>query len=276
MSHATVDNSRRDYAFAAHIVGARWSEAEGFEATHDADGSLLSDAACALLTQVKTQKPVLSINPQTRSQRKEALTLISFVHSEVVADSNFKEKICSDRKVHIWTMAVLLYDTFQRSNACQTAFKRMKAFRKPEHYCNDIFVIACYAIAFKYEDNGVAFLLYSSLLESLTRFSQQNAKPIISSCTGILQKGELVVLDVIEWKTRMDSPIVYIDHLIWNANLFSNNSALVCRAYGHATQLLSDPIMLSDQNYSAFYAGCVCVLQACDDLKIPIEFVFPN
>lgn len=296
----------RDYEFAASIVGAQWSPGDGNVNSPTAAGSVLSDAANVLLSHVKTQQPAPPIRVDSESSRRAALVLLSFVHAETIADAKTKESFRHGRESHVWMMAVLLYDKFQHQDGSLTAWIDVDPFRHSnpglsksqrsarlqptsphywmlavpaqhhlaaERHCNDLFVLACYSLAFKWE-YGDETLPFKNVVESLVRFSIQSGKEVFSSRAGAMDSAELILLDVIQWKLCVDGPLVHIDNLLWNAGVATNTSALHLTSYEQAAHFVMDPKMLSHSQYSAFYAACLCVLQACRDLHIPVDSIF--
>jgi hypothetical protein len=304
---STVGTVDRDCAFAAMIVGVQCPVGEQDGMTRTTDGNVMSDAACALLSQVKTQQPSQAILPETAVSRREAVVLISFVHAETIADAKSSGAFNSDREAHVWMTAVLLYDKFHRQAASLTAWIDMDPFRPSqnprltktqlkarlqptsphywmlsvaaehhlaaERHCDNLFALACYSIAFKWESNEVT-IPFKNLEKSLVRFSQQFGKQTFKSRPGAMDTAELIFLDTLKWDVCVDGPLVHIDNLLWNAGITQKKSALLSAAYEHATHLVLDPKMLSDRQYSPFYTACVCVLQACNDSATSPESVF--
>ena len=291
-----VSLSDRDYNFAVSLVGAK-----------NAAGGTLSESASWLLSQVKMETRSQATVMQSVSMRKQAVMLISFIHAEILADKKCATLFSSDREAHVWTMAVLLYDKFLGAPSSLTAWIALDPFREPQnprltkaqgkarliptspHYwmlsvpaydqvaaevhCNNIFVLACYSIAFKYEIND-ATLLLKKLEESLTRFSQQTGQQVFLSRSGVMESAELIFLDAVKWNVSVQGPLVHIDNLLWNAGIITKDSELQGKAYEHASNLLMDSKMISCKEYSAFYAACGCVLQACEDLSISSNSIF--
>ena len=305
----TVDTMDRDYKFAAMIVGVQCPVGERGAMTRTTDGNVLSAAAGALLSQVETQKPSQAILPESAASRQEALLLISFVHAEIIADAKSAGAFYSHREAHVWMTAVLLYDRFQKQAASLTAWIDLDPFRPSpnprltkaqlkarlqptsphywmlavaakhhlaaERHCNNLFTLACYSIAFKWESNERQLPL-KNLEKSLVRFSQQSGKQVFNSRPGAMDTAELIFLDTVKWDVGVDGPLVHIDNLLWNSGITTGKSALLSAAYEHATHLVLDTKMLSDRQYSPFYAACVCLMQACKDLATSPESIFGN
>ena len=260
-AQAWQKNVDRDYQFAEDVVRA-WAAG-----TSDVSGSLVSDAAAALLGCVKAQRQGPAIKGDTMPLRNEALRLISFVHAEVVADKRFATSVSADREAHVWMTAVGLYDAF----LCRDVSMR---------YCHQLFVLACYSIAFKYEENYAA-ISHAKLLGSLSRYSEQTKTPQPPWCFGAAYPGrvvdaELIVLKILQWSVPMEGTLVHIDNLLVHAGVWGKDSVLLARAYDLATDISMDSTMLSAVAYSPFYTACTCVQQACNELQIPMELIFGN
>ena len=164
--------------------------------------------------------------------------------------------------------------------------------------CEDVFVFACYTIAFKWEDNAARFKL-SELVASLKRFIWHDRE--LKFCKihdGVMLTAEIIVLDCVNWKILQEDPLIHIDHLMWNAGKFPSpekmkhvleslestlqhgklpesqsqqivlDSVLRTRAIELASDVAMDPAKLNSENYSPFYAACCCVQQACEELTI--------
>ena len=294
----TVSLSDRDYRFAASMLGAPNAAGE--------DGRILSESESWLLSEINMQTQSQAAFVGSVSMRQQALVLISFIHAEVLADATCTKPF-RDREAHVWMMAVLLYDKFLCKAASLTAWIALDPFREPQnprltkaqgkarllptspHYwmlsvpaqdqvaaelhCNNIFMVACYSIAFKYETND-AILLFKNLQASLGRFAKQNGQKVFASRSGVLDSAELIFLDAVKWNVSVQGPLVHIDNLLWNAGITQEHSELQIKAYEHASHVLMDVKMLMSHEYSAFYAACVCVQQACEDLAIPSHIIF--
>jgi hypothetical protein len=301
--------AQRDYDFAAKLVGVQCPLGEQDARILTPAGNVLSDAAYALLSQVKSQQQSQAMRPETASMRRDALVLISFVHTETMADARCVGSFAAEREAHIWMVAVLLYDKFQNQSDSYTAWIKLDPFRQSqnprltpfqrkarldptsphywmlsvpaqdhfaaERYCHDMFVLVCYSIAFKWE-NSESSLLFKNLEKSLVRFSLQSGKQTFDIRPGALDTAELIFLGVVKWDVCVEGPLVHIDNLLWNAGVLTKDSVLLHASYEHASLLLLDQKMLSHSQYSPFYAACVCVLQACNDLAIPAASIFGN
>jgi hypothetical protein len=259
--HAWQDNADRDYQFAKDVVRARAAE------TSDVKNGLVSDVVAALLGCVKAQRQGPTIKSDTVPLRNEALRLMSFLHAELVDDKIFLTAVSADREAHVWMTAVGLYDEF----LCRDVSMR---------HCHQHFVLACYSIAFKYEEN-YATISHARLLGSLYRYSEQTKTPRPPWCFGAAYPGrvcdaELIVLKVVQWKVPMEGTLIHIDNLLVHADAWSKTSALLIRAYDLATDISMDWKMLSAATYSPFYTACTCVQQACNELQIPTERIFGN
>lgn len=247
MQQAWQDIVDRDYKFAEDVIRARAVE------TGDVSGKV-SDVATVLLGCIKCQRQPPTIQAGRVPLRNEALRLISFVHANINT---------LDREAHVWMTAVQLYDDFLHRDVSM-------------RYCHQKFVLACYSLAFKYEANDVV-IYHTELLQILALYSEQTKTPYwcsVAACPGSVADAELIVLETVKWNVPMEGTLVQIDNILTLAGAWSKDSVLLDRAYTIATNTSMDLTMLSTATYSPFCSACMCVQQACMELRIPTRRIF--